>query len=134
MTLRISLRDGEKMIVNGAVIRSVGRTEICLENRAAIMRGREVMSPDDATTPARKLYFACMMAYIDPDGLVAHQETIVALLRDLMAIAESDEARVACVSFARKVAEARFYRALADCRGLIGYEAEGLAQPGRQVA
>lgn len=134
MTLRISLRDGEKMIVNGAVIRSVGRTDLCLENRAAILRGREVMSPDDATTPARKLYFAAMMAYIDPEGLAAHQERIVALLRELMATVDSDEARVSCVSFARKVAETRFYRALADCRDLIGYEAAVRAEPEPKVA
>ena len=38
MALRISLRDGEKMIVNGAVLRSVGRTDLSIENNAAILR------------------------------------------------------------------------------------------------
>ncbi|MDO3693215.1 flagellar biosynthesis repressor FlbT, partial [Pseudomonas sp. DKN 2791] len=61
--LRITLRDGEKAIVNGAVIRAVGRTQIAVENQVSILRGREIMRPEEATTPARQLYFAAMLAY-----------------------------------------------------------------------
>lgn len=123
MTLRISLRDGEQMIVNGAVFRSIGRTELCVENKVALLRGREVMAPDEATTPARRLYYTCMLAYIDPDGATAHHDAIIAYLSGLIAAFESHDAKAACVSFARKVAVGDFYRALADCRALIGYEA-----------
>ncbi len=42
--LRISLRDEGKVIVDGAVPQSVGRTELCVENRVSILRGREVMA------------------------------------------------------------------------------------------
>ena len=122
MTLRISLRDGEQMIVNGAVLRSVGRTDLCVENTVTLLRGREVMRAEEAVTPARRLYFACMMAYIDPDGATAHQDQIVHFLTDLMGALESYEAKASCVSFVRKVATAHFYRALADCRALIAYE------------
>lgn len=134
MTLRISLRDGEQMVVNGAVIRSVGRSDVCIENKAAIMRGREIMTPEEATTPARQLYLACMLAYIDPENLNGHQERIVGHLRELMDSVASDEAKAACVRFARKAAEGRFYPALADCRGLIAHEAEAVEQPVLQVA
>ena len=48
MTLRISLRDGEKMVVNGAVLRSVGRTDLAIDSKASILRGREVMAPEEA--------------------------------------------------------------------------------------
>lgn len=126
MTLRISLRDGEKAIVNGAVIRSVGRTELRVENAAAVLRGRDVMTPEEANSPARRLYFACMMAYIDPADLVAHQNEIIRLLRDLMEALASPEAKAVCMSFAQKVASLDFFKALADCRWLISYEAEAL--------
>ena len=134
MTLRISLRDGEQMIVNGAVLRSVGRTDLCVENTVTLLRGREVMRVEEATTPARRLYFACMMAYIDPDGAAAHQDQIVRFLTDLMGALESHEAKAACVSFVRKVATADFYRALADCRALIAYEDEVLGRCDPQAA
>ena len=33
-----------------------------------------------------------------------------------------------CATFAEKVATSQFYRALADCRWLIAYEAEAMAR------
>ena len=134
MTLRISLRDGEQMIVNGAVLRAIGRTDLCVENTVALLRGREVMSPDDAVTPARRLYYACMIAYIDPQGATAHHDAIVRYLHDLIGALEAHEAKAACASFARKVAMGDFYRALADCRALIDYETAALGRTAPQVA
>jgi flagellar protein FlbT len=129
MTLRISLRDGEKVIVNGAVLRAVGRTDLRLENGASVLRGRDVMSPEEANTPARRLYFACMMAYIDGGERSAYQESIIDLVRALLGALRAPEAQKTCVSFAQKVACGQFYAALADCRWLINYETELLAAP-----
>jgi flagellar protein FlbT len=134
MTLRISLRDGEKVIVNGAVLRSIGRTDLRVENGASVMRGRDVMSPEEADTPARRLYFACMMAYIDEGDLVAHQDEIIVRVRELMDAVETPEAKAACVAFAHKVACGQYYKALADCRWLIDYEARALARLERSAA
>lgn len=122
MTLRISLRDGEPMIVNGAVLRSVGRTDLCVENSVALLRGREIMSAEEATTPARRLYHACMLAYIDPEGAPKHHAGLLDCLAGLLTALEAPTAKAACASFARKVAEGDFYKALADCRTLIEYE------------
>ena len=127
MTLRISLRDGEKVIVNGAVLRSVGRTDLRLENDATVLRGKDVMTPEEANTPARRLYFACMLAYIDAGDRTTHQDSIIELVRDLIGALDSPEAKAACISFAHKVACQEYYAALADCRWLINYEAELLA-------
>jgi flagellar protein FlbT len=128
MTLRISLRNGEQVIVNGAVLRSAGRTELAVENAATILRGKDVMKPEDANSPARRLYFACMMAYIDGEGRAEHQEAIIAHLDGLMDVLESPEAKAVCVRFAKKVASLQFYAALSDCRWLIAYEANILNQ------
>ncbi|HUD95469.1 flagellar biosynthesis repressor FlbT [Sphingobium sp.] len=128
MTLRISLRNEEPLIVNGAVLRSVGRTDLVVENGATILRGREVMKPEEADTPARQLYFACMMAYIDQGDLQKHQAALLARLEGLMAALEAPEAKAVCIRFAQKVATGQFYPALADCRWLIGYEADVLSR------
>ena len=124
--LRITLKDGEKIIVNGAVLRSVGRTSLCVENKVTLLRGRDVMSPDDANTPAKRLYFACMMAYIDEESRERHQDEIVERVRELIGALAAPEAKAVCVQFAQKVATGLFYRALADCRWLSNYEAEAL--------
>ena len=129
MTLRISLKDGEKMIVNGAVLRAVGRTDLVVENQVSLMRGREVMTPEEATTPARRLYFACMLAYIGgEEGLSAQQDQIVTLLGDLVSALEADEAKATCAQIAHHLATGNYYRALGDCRNLIAYESEALAR------
>lgn len=128
MTLRISLRNGEPVIVNGAVLRAVGRTDLVLENGATILRGREVMKPQDADSPAKQLYFACMMAYIDPDDITRHQQTLLERLEALLSALESTEAKSVCVRFAEKVGTGQFYQALAECRWLIAYEADALAR------
>lgn len=128
MALRITLRDGEKMILNGAVLRAVGRTQLSLENGAAILRGRDVMNPEEADTPAKRLYFACMMAYVDPDNLDRYREDILVLIGDLLSAFTSIESKAVCTTFAEKIATNQYYRALGDCRWLIAYEAEVLAR------
>ena len=126
MTLRITLRDGEKMIVNGAVLRANGRLELIVENQVALLRGREVMAPDEATTSARRLYLACMMAYIDDAARDTHQDRIVELLGELLSAFETAAARMLCLEFAHCVATAEYYRALGICRRLIDYETAAL--------
>jgi flagellar protein FlbT len=126
MTLKISLRDGEKMIINGAVMRAIGRTELVVENNVSLLRGREVMAVEDAVSPARRLYFACMMAYIDPSSRTTHHDAIIEFLHGLLGALESLEAKALCTRFARKVATGNYYRALADCRLLIEYETAAL--------
>jgi len=81
------------------------------------------MSPQDATTPARRLYLACMLAYIDPEHRTAHQNMTVEVLREVMATLPGDDAKVACVRFANDIAHAQYYRALSSARDLIAIEA-----------
>lgn len=121
--LKITLRDGEKVVVNGAVLRAAGRTTIWLENEASILRGREVMKPEEADTPARRLYFACMMAYLDPDRIKEHQQSVLQLLGDLLGVFENPAAKASCAAFAHEVAQGNFYKALTECREIIKYEA-----------
>lgn len=128
MTLRISLRNNEPVIVNGAVLRSQGRTDLLVENNAMILRGRDVMKPEDADTPAKQLYFATMMAYIDQDELTQHRQTVLARLEQLLSALENPEAKSVCIRFAQHIGSGQFYAALADCRWLIGYEAEALGR------
>ncbi|HEX8484295.1 flagellar biosynthesis repressor FlbT [Sphingomonas sp.] len=134
MTLCISLRSGEKMIVNGAVMRANGRADLVIENRVAVLRGREVMAPAEATTPARRLYLAAMMAYVDEAGRTAHQDRIVELLGELIGAIEDHEARANCMEFARYAALGDYYRALGVCRALIEYEDIALARTAGQAA
>lgn len=124
--LRITLRAGEKVAVNGAVLRAPRRMTVELLNGAAVLRGREIMTPEEATTPARRLYFATMMAYLEPERLTEYQETIVAALSEVQAVLPAGEAHPTTCAFAREVASQRYYPALSACRRLIRLEEEVL--------
>ena len=119
MTLRIALKDGEKIVLNGAVMRSVGRTELLIESKAALLRGREIMAPAEADTPARQLYFHTMMAYIDPEQQEAHQRGIVDCLGQVATLLPTIEGNRLAMTFAGHAAAMNYYRAMADCRQLI---------------
>ncbi len=62
--LVLELRPGEAMIINGALVRFRTRSRIELVAKARFMFGKQIMSPDQADTPARRIYFALQCAYI----------------------------------------------------------------------
>jgi flagellar protein FlbT len=107
-TLVLELRPGEMMIVNGAPIRFRTKSRIELTARARFLFGKQIMPPDQADSPARRIYFALQSAYIGSeeereDGLSAARELIAAfkdattsaLARDILdralAAAEADD-------------------------------------------
>jgi len=96
------------MIVNGAPIRFRTKCRIELTGRARFLFGKQIMPPDQAHTPARRIYFALQTAYIGteeerPQGLHAARalvaefqaSTTSALAREIldraMVAAEADD-------------------------------------------
>lgn len=66
MTMRMSLRAGEKIYVNGAVLRVDRKTSIELLNDATFLLEQHVLQAEDATTPLRQLYFIAQTILMDP--------------------------------------------------------------------
>jgi flagellar biosynthesis repressor protein FlbT len=62
--LVLELRQGEVMIVNGVPIRFRTRSRIELTAKARFLFGKQIMPPDQADSPARRIYFALQSAYI----------------------------------------------------------------------
>ncbi len=92
------------------------------------------MSPADATTPARSLYFHTMMAYLDPERIEEHHRHVVAALQAAVKLVPCELARAATASFARHAAAADYYRALGDCRTLMRLELEALERTQEKAA
>jgi flagellar protein FlbT len=107
-TLVLELRQGEMMIVNGAPIRFRSKSRIELTGHARFLFGKQIISPDEVDSPARRIYFALQSAYIGdhqerPRGLMTARQLIDAfntattsvLARDILAralaAAESDD-------------------------------------------
>jgi flagellar protein FlbT len=86
-TLVLELRQGDMMIVNGAPIRFRNRARIELTAKARFLFGKQLMTPDMADTPARRIYFALQTAYIGD-----HEERKAGLEEAKLRIAEFKEA------------------------------------------
>ncbi|WPB85185.1 flagellar biosynthesis repressor FlbT [Sediminicoccus rosea] len=118
-TLVLELRQGDLMVVNGAPIRFRNRTRIELAAKARFLFGKQIMAPEGANTPARRIYFALQTAYIGTEeergpGLDAaralieefKEATTSVLVREMLAraleAAEEDDCYLA-LKIARRV-------------------------------
>ncbi len=69
MPLKLSLKPGEKFVLNGAVLANGDkRTSLVIQNKACVLREKDIMQPEDANTPARRIYLAIMMMYLDGEA------------------------------------------------------------------
>ena len=129
-TLVLELRQGDLMVVNGAPIRFRNRARIELAAKARFLFGKQIMAPEAATTPARRIYFALQTAYIGnederPGGLAAAR----ALIAEFQAATTSATARD-MLAEALTLAEADdCYQALKLTRRVMRHEEEVLGLP-----
>ncbi len=74
------------MILNGALIRFKTRTRLELNTQARFLFGKQIMHAEEATTPARKAYYALQQAYIGAEpqrpAALAHARALMQALRD----------------------------------------------------
>jgi flagellar protein FlbT len=62
----IHLKRGEKLYVNGAVLRVDRRTSLEFLNDVTFLLENHVMQAEEATTPERQLYFVVQSMLMDP--------------------------------------------------------------------
>jgi flagellar protein FlbT len=122
-TLVLELRQGDMMIVNGAPIRFRNRARIELTARARFLFGKQLMTPEMANSPARRIYFALQTAYI---GDYEERKIGLDLARDLIrdfAEATTSEMVRDLLERALKAAEAdQCYQALKFARRVMRHE------------
>ncbi len=68
MALSLTLKPGEYLIVNGCVIRNTTRRQtLHVENRADIIRGKDLMTEAAADTPTKRVCFNMQKALVQPE-------------------------------------------------------------------
>ena len=116
-TLVLELRQGDMMVVNGAPIRFRNRARIALAAKARFLFGKQIMPPEAADTPARRIYFALQTAYIG-----AEEERAGGLAAARRLVAEFQEATTSAL------AREMLRRALELAEGEDPYQALKLAR------
>ncbi len=64
--LKITLRAGERIFINGGVLRVDRKVSMELMNDVIFLLEQHVMKPEETTTPLRQLYFMIQMMLMDP--------------------------------------------------------------------
>lgn len=64
--INLVLKAGERLFVNGAVLRFTRKTSVELLNDAVFLLEGHVLQADETTTPLRQIYFALQSMLIDP--------------------------------------------------------------------
>ena len=123
MPLKLSLKPNERFVVNGAVLQNGDRRAVMLlQNKASILREKDIIQPEEANTPARRIYFPIMMMYLDPSEAGGLHDEFVLRLHEFMGAIRSTDILKECVSLSRDVMAADYYKALIRCRKLLTYE------------
>jgi flagellar protein FlbT len=125
--LKLSLKPGEKFVLNGAVVQNGDRRGVLvLQNKASVLREKDIMQPDQVTTPARHIYFPVMMMYLE-EALAERQYDEFALrLTEFMGVVRNPTVLADCIAISKHVMAREYYKALMLSRKLIEYEDERL--------
>lgn len=118
----ISMRGGELIYVNGAVLRVDRKVTLELINDVAFLRENQVMQVADATTPLRQLYFVLQLMLMSPNDVeeakAVYQEQRCAIL----AVSENAEILRGLKVVGELVEAKRYFDALRNIRALFDIE------------
>lgn len=120
--MRLSLKAGERIFINGAVIRSERRVTIELLNDATFLLESHVMQLEDAKTPLKQLYFIIQSMLITPSTSAATKVTVLALIPPMLASYENEAVIKGLEQVRACVEEERPFEALRVLRGLFHLE------------
>ena len=127
MALKLSLKPGEKFVLNGAVLQNGDRRSVLLlQNKASILREKDIMQVEDVNSPARHVYFPVMMMYLDEAGASAYHEEFIHRLQEFMGAINNPDVLADCVNISKLVLQREYYKALTLCRKLMEYEDQRL--------
>lgn len=128
MALKLSLKPNERIVINGCVIRNADKRQtLTVESRADVIRGQDLMSPDEANTPVSRVYLLIQTALTDlawRDRMLKPIQKQLAILATTFEAPRGDYA----VEAANFVSTGDFYKALRALRPLLEHEATLLAE------
>lgn len=122
MPLKVELKPQERFILGTAVVTNGDqRATIYIEGDAPVLREKDIMTPEEAVSPASRIYLVVQMMYLDND-LKKYQDTYLELVRDFSEAAPSSHDILSRLN--NKLLTNNLYKALKEARQLIAYEQE----------
>ena len=129
MGLKLRLRSGERLAINGAVIRNPGERSLEIEvmNSSSLLHQKDVMLPEQADSFIKRVYLYVQLLHLEPEHNAAHASSygkMMALARS-EAEAKSDSGMLALyVAVDALVAKGDYFPALRQMQAVIGKPGE----------
>lgn len=120
MALKVELKPGERILIGDSVITNgAQRTRFLIDGTSPVLRERDIVTADQADTPAKRIYLAILLIYTSRDPR-AHHETYFALVREFLKAAPSAASYVELIN--NQILTGEVYKALKTAKDLISYE------------
>ena len=122
MPLKVELKPGEKIILGRAVITNGDqRTRFTLDGDAPLLREKDILTPDSADSPAKLIYLAVQMMYLEQD-IDKHHQHYFKLVTDVLSAAPSLSGEISNIN--NHILTGNLYKGLKDAKSLIKKEEE----------
>jgi len=124
MALKIELKPFERIIIGQSLItNSDTRTRFLIEGDAPILREKDILTPEAADTPVKRIYLCVQMMYLEND-IAKYQPLYFEFVKDIIAAAPSFRKQIEVAS--NHILSGAFYKALKDIKKLMAREKEML--------
>jgi flagellar protein FlbT len=122
MPLRVELKPFERIIIGESVIINSGtRTSLLIDGDAPILREKDTITADTATTPIKRLYFCVQMMYLKND-ISRYRTQYLGFIKDLREGAPGSRQMIDSVN--SHVSGGSLYKALREIRKLMKVQQE----------
>ena len=122
MSLKVELKPGERLIVGQCIITNADqRTRLFSDGRAPILREKDILTSETATTPVKRIYLCVQMMYLEND-IPGYQDLYLGFIKELIEAVPSFRAPIEEVS--NLILSGALYKALRELRALIKREEE----------
>lgn len=122
MALKVELKAGERLIVGDCLITNTEqRARLLIDGDTPILREKDILTPETANTPAKRIYLAVQLMYLAKNPR-DHHEIYFQLMRDIVQAAPSTWPYIENIN--NLILTGAMYKALKQARKLIAYEQE----------
>ena len=121
-SLSLLLKAGDRLFLNGAVIRADRKVRIEVLNDAVILLGTHLLQPEDANTPLRQLYFAVQTMLVEPETAPNAKVLALRMMAGLMQAFSNRDVLNGLLDIEHDVQRGKPYPALKKLRALYQFE------------
>ena len=108
MALKLTLKPGEKFVINGAVVvNGERRSHLLIQNKVS---------------PVKRIYFAVQMLYLDEKDDPAYYDEFARRMQEFMSVISDEAAMRTCGEILNAVNSKQYYRSLTLCKSLLPFE------------